>query len=76
MLPYVSSQSVTGTTERAKKVLDVVTALVQDLDVLLALKDYGVSKEELREVAKFIAKEQRANYALPSLNPAPVNEET
>lgn len=75
MLPYVTSQSVSGTAERAKKVLDIVTALVRDLDVSLALKDYGVSKQELAEVAKFIAKEQQANYALPSLNPAPVNEE-
>ena len=75
MLPYVTNQTATGTAERAKKTLEVVTALVRDLDVSLALKDYGVSKEELREVAKFIAKEQQTNYALPSLNPAPVNEE-
>lgn len=75
MLQYMSSQTVTGIAERAKKVLDLITTLVRDLDVSLALKDYGVSKEELREVAKFIAKEQQANYALPSLNPAPVNEE-
>jgi alcohol dehydrogenase class IV len=74
MLPYLSDENPTGTLERANKVVQVVRKLAEDLDVSLALKDYGISKEELKEVAEFIAKEQQNNYALPSLNPRLINQ--
>ena len=74
MLPYISDENVTGTLARAEKVVQVVRRLVEDLDVSLALKDYGISREELMDVAKFIAKEQQNNYALPALNPRIISE--
>jgi alcohol dehydrogenase class IV len=74
MLSYISDENVTGTLERAEKVVQVVRKLVEDLDVSIALKDYGISREEVMDVAKFIAKEQQNNYALPALNPRIISE--
>jgi len=74
ILPYISEENVAGTLPRAEKVVQLVRRLVEDLDVSLALKDYGISKDELMDVARFIAKEQQINYALPALNPRIISE--
>jgi alcohol dehydrogenase class IV len=74
LLSYLSEEKVTGTKAAANKVVEVIRELVKELGVSLALKDYGISKEEALNVAKFIANEQQKNYALPDLNPRPINE--
>lgn len=74
LLSYLSEEKVTGTKAAANKVVEVIRELVKELGVSLALKDYGISKEEALNVAKFIANEQQKNYALPELNPRPINE--
>jgi alcohol dehydrogenase class IV len=74
MLPYLTDENIIGTAARAKKVLELVRKLVRDLGVSLELKDYDVSREGAGDVARFIAKEQQYNYALPDLNPRPISE--
>lgn len=75
LLPYLSNdEQPAGVEAKAERVLHLVKKLVEDLDISLALKEYGVDKEELRETATFIAKEQQFNYALPALNPRLITE--
>ena len=75
LLPHLSEEKATRTMTKAKKVVEVICKLVKELGVSLALKDYGISKEEALDVAKFIANEQQKNYALPDLNPRSINQE-
>ena len=77
LLPYLSEEQnpdLADSKAKAEKVVLTLRKLVEDLGVSLALKDYGISKEQARDVAKFIANEQQKNYALPDLNPRPINE--
>jgi alcohol dehydrogenase class IV len=74
LLPHLSNAKVSGTKARASKVVQVISRLVKELGVSLALKDYGISKEQALDVAKFIANEQQKNYALSDLNPRPIHE--
>ncbi|HKM75496.1 MAG TPA: hypothetical protein VJZ32_03675, partial [Candidatus Bathyarchaeia archaeon] len=74
LLSHMSDENVTGATARAEKVVNVIARLAEDLDVSLALKDYGISKGDLKEIVTFIATEQQQNYALPSLNPRIITE--
>ena len=76
LLPYLTDENRdgNGSKARAEKVVLLLRKLVEDLGVSLALRDYGISKEQARDVAKFIANEQQKNYALPDLNPRPINE--
>lgn len=74
LLPYLSDQRIAGTKAKATKVLQLIRKIVEDLGVSLALNDYGISKGEAMNTAKFIANEQQKNYALQDLNPRPVNE--
>lgn len=77
LLPYLSEEQTPDKTEnkaKAERVVLILRKLVEDLGVSLALKDYGISKEQATDVAKFIANEQQKNYALPDLNPRPINE--
>jgi alcohol dehydrogenase class IV len=61
LLPLLSNEKVTGTKASANKVVQVISRLVKELGVSLALKDYGISKEQALDVAKFIANEQQKN---------------
>ena len=75
LLPHLSNEKVSGGIRtRASQVVQIIGRLVKELGVSLALKDYGISKEQALDVAKFIANEQQKNYALPDLNPRPIHE--
>jgi len=74
LLPRLSDENITGTIPRAEGAVKAVARLAEDLDVSLALKDYGIPEEALKEIATFIATEQQQNYALPNLNPRIITE--
>lgn len=60
---------------RAQQAVDGVKQLLVDMDVTYALREYGVSRDEIKEMATFIAKEQQFNYELPGLNPRVITTE-
>ena len=74
LLHYLSDERVTGTEAKANRVVQILRDLLKELDVSSALRDYGVTEADALGVAKFIASEQQKNYALPDLNPRPINE--
>ena len=63
------------TRRRAMQVVEGVKTLVEDLNMSLALKDWGVPKEDLKNIAEFVAREQQYNYGLPEINPAIITYE-
>lgn len=60
---------------RAMQVVEGLKELLLDLNMPLSLKELNVPRDQLAEMAEFIAKEQQYNYGLPDINPAVITLE-
>ncbi|MGQ9787724.1 MAG: iron-containing alcohol dehydrogenase [Candidatus Hadarchaeaceae archaeon] len=61
--------------KRAYQVVEGLKDLLLDLNMPISLKELNVPRENLEELATFIAKEQQYNYGLPDINPAVITLE-
>ena len=55
--------------EAAKKGIEAIKDLIRDIDIPLALKEYGVPKDDIPELARFIVEKRQNLYDLETWNP-------